>query len=92
MLPNHFVYLAIEPVTTTITLVAIGKALGLFGAAATGATLGNAASQKAKGKETVNWGEAASRGTGTALDSFSVTQQISDIASSTDSSDQKKSA
>ncbi len=82
MLEVHSVYLAIEPVTTTAVVIGIGKLLGLFGAAAGGATVGNAVGQKAKDKtKKVDWGKAASEGVSTAGDYFSLANQIDDIDS-----------
>ncbi|QJB43376.1 hypothetical protein [Dolichospermum flos-aquae] len=40
MLSTNLLHLAIEPVTTTVGLIALGKALGLFGAAAGGSIAG----------------------------------------------------
>jgi hypothetical protein len=42
MLSTQFIHLAIEPVTTSIAVIAGLKALGLFGAAAGGASVGRA--------------------------------------------------
>ncbi|MDT9339118.1 hypothetical protein VV11_006445 [Trichodesmium erythraeum 21-75] len=50
MLTTNFIHLAIEPVTTTMAIMFLGKALGVCGAGVGGGTLGNALSQKFKNK------------------------------------------
>ncbi len=91
MLTTHFIHLAIEPVTTTIAIVAVGKALGLCGAGVGGATLGNALSQKAKNKKKkIDWGKAASKGTSAAISTMSLVTRLDDIISPTNSPDQNK--
>jgi hypothetical protein len=40
MLTIHLVHFAIEPVTTTVALIALGKALGIYGAATGGSVVG----------------------------------------------------
>ncbi|NET26782.1 hypothetical protein [Okeania sp. SIO1I7] len=84
MLTTHFIHFAIEPVTTTIALIAVGKALGLCGAGVGGATVGNALSQKAKGKKTINWSKAASDGTKSAVSTMSLVTRLDDVISPTD--------
>lgn len=90
MLTTHFIHLAIEPVTTTIALIAVGKALGLCGAGVGGATVGNALSQKAKGKKKINWSKAASEGTKSAVSTMSLVTRLDGVISPTDSSDQNQ--
>jgi hypothetical protein len=74
MLMMHGYYLAIEPVTTTVVLVALGKALVLFGAADGGSIAGQYAAGN-KGKKTV------SRGVGIAASNFSLISKVDDAAS-----------
>ncbi|NEO58719.1 MAG: hypothetical protein F6K54_40210 [Okeania sp. SIO3B5] len=84
MLTTHFIHFAIEPVTTTIALIAVGKALGVCGAGVGGATVGNALSQKANGKKKVNWLKAASDGTKSAVSTMSLVARLDDVISPTD--------
>jgi hypothetical protein len=74
MLIMHGCYLAIEPVTTTVALFALGKALGLFGAAAGGSIAGQYAAGN-KGKKAV------SRGVKIATDNFSLISKVDEAAS-----------
>ena len=89
MLTTHFIHFAIEPVTTTIALIAVGKALGLCGAGVGGATVGNALSQKANGEKKVNWRKAASDGTKSAVGTMSLVTRLDGVISPTDSPDHK---
>ena len=90
MLTTHFIHLAIEPVTTTVALIAIGKAIGLCGAGVGGATAGNALSQKANGKEKVNWRKAASDGTKNTVSAMSLAARLGGIIEPTDSQSHNK--
>ena len=87
MLTDQFVYLAIEPVTTTAAIIAAAK---LLGAGAVGGTVGNAAGQTVKNKgkkkkKKVKLGKALSEGVKTP---FEVASFVSSVASYTDSPNQ----
>ncbi|GGA37009.1 hypothetical protein [Okeania sp. KiyG1] len=82
MFTTHFIHLAIEPVTTTVALVALGK---IFGAGVAGGTAGSAMVQKLK-KNKVNWGRAVGKGLESVDDVSSFLSGVSDTASLIDSS------
>ncbi|MDE5093415.1 MAG: hypothetical protein O4804_03935 [Trichodesmium sp. St11_bin5] len=91
MLTTNFIHLAIEPVTTTMAIMFLGKALGVCGAGVGGGTLGNALSQKFKNKKKkIDWGKAVSKGTTVATSGISLVSRLDGVISPQNPQDENK--